>query len=171
MEHMFFYLISFVTLVSASGVLFLKRPIDCALALVTSMFGVAGYFALLNAHFLAVAQIAVYAGAVMVLVLFVIMLLNLNYKSVVRRSRSVWLIAVLVVFFISLKLVPILTASYAKLGKNLDNLNPLVQIEEGHIEKFSKLLFQDYLFSFELASVLILTALVGAVLIGKTKYD
>lgn len=171
MEHIFFYIISFVTLVSATGVVCFKKPINSALSLVVAMFGVAGLFALLNAHFLAVIQIAVYAGAVVVLMLFVIMLLNINYKGKNKRNIIFWSSVILFSTGVVLKVLPILTMGFASLSSKPSNMSPIDVVKEGYIEEFGRLLFIDNLFVFELSSVLILTALVGSVLIGKTKYD
>ena len=154
-----------VLIISTSlGVLLLKNPVYSALSLIACLLSVAGVFAMMDAHFLAVVQIVVYAGAIMVLVLFVLMLLNLkientNSKMFIPGSIAIAL-AVFVVFGF-LNLLP---------GGLVPDKFVAMQIPSGDAKSIGELLFKDYLFPFEFASVLIMSALVGAVLLGKTKY-
>ncbi|HTF81808.1 MAG TPA: NADH-quinone oxidoreductase subunit J, partial [Cytophagales bacterium] len=87
MEH-FFYFLSFVAIMTSLMVVFSKNPIHSVLYLVLTFFAIAGHYILLNAHFLAIVHIVVYAGAIMVLFLFVIMFLNLNKDAEPKKSLA-----------------------------------------------------------------------------------
>lgn len=138
-----------------------NNPIHSVLFLVLTFFTIAGHYVLLNAQFLAVVHIIVYAGAIMVLFLFVIMLLNLNKET--EPHKMPWLkfsaaIAsglLLVVLVGSLKGAETIVATKA--------FNPSI----GLIENLGQTLFHDFLLPFEVSSVLLLVAMVGAVMLGK----
>ena len=138
-----------------------KNPIHSVLYLVLTFFAIAGHYVLLNAQFLAAVHIIVYAGAIMVLFLFVIMLLNLNkdtepHKNIwLKLSAAVAAGLMLVVLVGSLKNAEMVAATNA--------FNPNV----GLIENLGKTLFAEFLLPFEVASLLLLGAMVGAVLLGK----
>lgn len=156
-----FYLLSFLAIMFAVMVVLSKNPVHSVLYLVLTFFTIAGHYVLLNAQFLAAVHIIVYAGAIMVLFLFVIMLLNLNKET--EPHKSIWLktsaaIAsglLLVVLVGSLKGAETIVPSNA--------FNPNI----GLIEKLGKTLFNEFLLPFEVASILLLVAMVGAVMLGK----
>lgn len=145
----------------ATMVVLSKNPVHSVLYLVLTFFTIAGHYVLLNAQFLAAVHIIVYAGAIMVLFLFVIMLLNLNKET--EPQKSVWLKAsatiasglLLVVLVGSLRGAETIVATNA--------FNPNI----GLIEKLGKTLFNEFLLPFEVASILLLIAMVGAVMLGK----
>ncbi len=163
METIIFYFLSGLCIASAISVLIFKNPINSALSLVVCMVGIAGLFVLLDAHFIAMIQLAVYAGAIMVLVLFVIMLLNVGSGYEIHRSKFVWGLATLV-------LLPVFTYLFWIQLSGISITSPTMQQEvlAGTVERIGKLLFTKYIFTFELASVVILSALTGAVLIAKS---
>ncbi len=138
-----------------------KNPIHSVLYLVMTFFAIAGHYVLLNAQFLAAVHIIVYAGAIMVLFLFVIMLLNLNkdtepHKSIwLKLSAAVAAGAFLVILVGSLKSAEAIAPSRP--------FNASI----GLIENLGKVLFNEFLLPFEVASLLLLGAMVGAVLLGK----
>jgi len=156
-----FYFLSFLAIMFALMVVFSKNPVHSVLYLVLTFFTIAGHYVLLNAQFLAAVHIIVYAGAIMVLFLFVIMLLNLNKET--EPHKSVWLKAsaavasglLLVVLVGSLKSVETIVATNA--------FDPNI----GLIENLGKVLFSEFLLPFEVSSVLLLVAMVGAVMLGK----
>jgi NADH-quinone oxidoreductase subunit J len=156
-----FYLLSFLAIMFALMVVFSKNPVHSVLYLVLTFFAIAGHYVLLNAQFLAAVHIIVYAGAIMVLFLFVIMLLNLNKET--EPHKGIWLKAsaavaagsLLVVFVGSLKGAATLQ-SPATVNSNI-----------GLIENLGKTLFNDFLLPFEVSSILLLAAMVGAVMLGK----
>lgn len=161
METLLFYL--FATLSIAFGLMMIlaRQAVYSAICLVGVMFCLAGLFAMLSAHLIAALQILVYAGAVMVLFIFVIMLLNLREKAGLR-SMGDMAGQLIVVFVLCVLFVP-LVASYdpptaVKLAEDF-----------GTTAGVGTLLFTDYILPFEIASVLLLAALVGAVALAKTR--
>jgi NADH-quinone oxidoreductase subunit J len=161
-----FYIFAGLTLVCGLLVIanpFSRNPVTSAMFLVLAIASLAGLFVLLNAYFLAAVQVLVYAGAVMVLFLFVIMLLDLKEEQR-RRARS-WTInvlsgagvfsvaAILWIFFRSMK------------NSQLDRSS--VAVVEGATLPLGQLLFTNYLLPFEIVSVLLLVAMVGVILLSK----
>ena len=138
-----------------------KNPIHSVLYLVMTFFAIAGHYVLLNAQFLAAVHIIVYAGAIMVLFLFLIMLLNLNKET--EPHKSVWLKTSAVVASGLLLLVLVGALKGASTIQATNTFNPNI----GLIENLGKTLFNDFLLPFELSSVLLLSAMVGAVMLGK----
>lgn len=153
-------------LIVASGlwVVLARNPIHSALGLVLNLLTVAGIFAQLGAHFLAAAQIIVYAGAIMVLVLFVLMLLNLKVENPKKQSSVLIGLAALSGLGAAWMLVPMLQHSFA--GAYVDAGVPV----EGTVKAVGLVLFSRYIFPFEIASVLIMAAIVGAVMLAKRRY-
>ena len=153
-----FYVFSIFGLVCGAMVLMSRNPVNSAMFLVLTIASLAGLFVLLHAFFLAAIQILVYAGAVMVLFLFVIMLLDLKEEER-RRIRSFGAIggaiAVggwLMLFIKSLRHAP---------------LNTGAPTLEGSTHSLGRLLFSQYLLPFEIVSVLLLVAMVGVILLSK----
>lgn len=161
-----FYVFAVLTLGCASLVVanpFSRNPITSAMFLVLTIISMAGLFVLLHAFFLAAVQILVYAGAVIVLFLFVIMLLDLKAEAV-RRIKFYGILAglisvgsILAIFLKSLRATPLNTASM-----------PTV---EGGTEPLGKLLFTQYVLPFEVVSILLLVAMVGVILLSKKNLD
>ncbi len=155
-----FCFLAFLSIMFALMVVLSKNPVHSVLYLVITFFTIAGQYVLLNAQFLAAVHIIVYAGAIMVLFLFVIMLLNLNKET--EPHKSIWLKAsasvasglLLVVLVGSLKEATI---------QPINAFNPNI----GLIENLGTTLFKDFLLPFEVSSILLLAAMVGAVMLGK----
>ncbi len=156
-----FYFLSFVALLCGLMVVFSKNPVHSVLYLVLTFFAIAGHYILLNAQFLAIVHIVVYAGAIMVLFLFVIMLLNLNHDSEPHKNMLLKGAAVLAGGL----LLMVLTGSL-KGAETLAMHQPL-NTQVGLIKNLGTVLFKDFLFPFEISSILLLGAMVGAVMIGK----
>lgn len=156
-----FYLLSFLALMFASMVVITKNPVNSVLYLVLTFFAIAGHYVLLNAQFLAVVHIIVYAGAIMVLFLFVIMLLNLNKET--EPGKSVWLKASAAVASGLLLVVFVGAFKGAAVAQATNPFNANI----GLIENLGQTLFKEFLLPFELASILLLSAMVGAVMLGK----
>src|SRR3954468_4201617 len=145
-----FYFLSFLAIMFALMVVLSKNPVHSVLYLVLTFFTIAGHYVLLNAQFLAAVHIIVYAGAIMVLFLFVIMLLNLNKET--EPHKSIWLKASAAVASGSLLVVLvgcIKGASNIQPGKEF---NPNI----GLIENLGQTLFHDFLLPFEVSSILLL---------------
>ena len=156
-----FYLLSFLAIMFALMVVLSKNPVHSVLYLVLTFFAIAGHYVLMNAQFLAAVHIIVYAGAIMVLFLFVIMLLNLNKET--EPHKSVWLKASATVASGLLLVVLVGSIKGAELIQAPKTFNPNI----GLIENLGKTLFKDFLLPFEVSSVLLLAAMVGAVMLGK----
>jgi NADH-quinone oxidoreductase subunit J len=155
-----FIILSFLLIVSAIGVVGFKNPIFSALSLVANLFLVAVIFATLEAHFLATVQIIVYAGAIMVLVLFVLMLLNLKVESLTRQS-------VFYVFCSIITAVCFVGALLPLIGRVFGKMNVGDSGVVGTVQALGRVLYVDYVFPFEAASILIMAAIIGAVMLAK----
>jgi len=162
-DEILFWFLSALALFSAIMVLLSKNPVHSVLWLIVVFFAISGHYLLLNAQFLAIVNIIVYAGAIMVLFLFVIMLMNLNTET--ERQQNIWMKffgvisgGLLLWIFISAS-----RSAYDISGKT-------AMLKEGNvglIENLGKVLFSEYALPFEISSVLFLSAMVGAVVIGK----
>ena len=161
-EIMFWFL-SVMALGAAVMVVASKSPVYSILFLILTFFAISGHYILLNAQFLAIVNIIVYAGAIMVLFLFVVMLINLNAESEPHQKNK-WLLYIGGISGGSLLLVIV-----AALKKTVATTQ-LVQMNNGEVGLIKNLgikLFTDYVFPFEISSVLFLSAMIGAVVISK----
>jgi NADH-quinone oxidoreductase subunit J len=164
MEILLFYSVALVAVLSGYLVIRCQSPVNCALGLVNTFFCLAIFYVMLHAPFMAAIQIMVYAGAIMVLILFVIMLLNLGTEARKRYTHGiVWsaLASLLVLFNVMY---------FIKRGRVTGAEGDLTafQIESvGHVELIGKSMFTEFLLPFEIASILLLVAIVGAVVLAK----
>ena len=164
-----FYLFGVVALASALAFVTRKSPVAAALWLVNVMFALAALYVMLDAHFIAAIQVLVYAGAIMVVFLFVIMLLNLGHPSELADVRGKWGKAAATVLGLIL-LAEIAVVSGARV--NPEWILPRGEMdrllaEKGAVGVVADPLFTHYLLAFELTSVLLLIAIVGAVTLGR----
>jgi len=156
-----FYLLSAIMIISALFVVFSKNPVNSVIFLIICFIAMAGHYILLNAQFLAVVHIIVYTGAIMVLFLFVIMLLNLNRAIIPQKSRITRVTAVITggIFFLVLLAATRLTFEiHPRYPFNSDI---------GLVSEVGKTLFNEFLLPFEISSVLFISAMVGAIMFGK----
>lgn len=156
-----FGILSFLAIMFALMVVFTRNPVNSVLYLVLTFFCIAGHYLLLNAQFLAVVHIVVYAGAIMVLFLFIIMLMNLNADTEPRKHIMSRVIAGVVGGMLLFVMVGSLK------GAEQLQLSHAGPSQIGLVKNLGKVLFSEFLFPFEIASVLLLAALVGAIMIGK----
>jgi NADH-quinone oxidoreductase subunit J len=156
-----FGILSFLAIMFALMVVFSRNPVNSVLYLVLTFFCIAGHYLLLNAQFLAVVHIAVYAGAIMVLFLFVIMLMNLNQDNEPQRTNFSKLIAGVIGGLLLVVMVGALRGTEQLTIKHYGHS------DIGLVKNLGQVLFHDYLFPFEIVSVLLLAALVGAIMLGK----
>ena len=157
-----FYFLSAITLASAFLTIYSKNPIHSAIYLVICFFTIAGHYLLFNAQFLAIVHIIVYSGAIMVLFLFTIMLMNLNKEDEVHKPRITRLGAVTVFVLMSVVLVTIFINSNPIVGDELPTIK-----DYQSIRKLGTLLLNEYMVPFEFASILLLVAMIGVVLLSK----
>jgi NADH-quinone oxidoreductase subunit J len=161
LEIMFWFL-SALAIFSALMVIISKNPIYSILFLIVTFFAISGHYILLNAQFLAIVNIIVYAGAIMVLFLFVVMLMNLNKQSEPLKKRWMLVLGTLSGGILLLVVVNA-TRDVSTKGRAID----LGQGDIGLIKELGKKLFTDYVVPFEISSVLFLSAIVGAVILAK----
>ena len=164
MEKLFFYLVSFVAVMSGFLVVRCKSPVHSALALVNTFFCLAVFYVMLYAPFMAAIQIMVYAGAIMVLILFVIMLLNLGADA--QRKYTHGLVWGAVCGLLTLIVTGFLVKRGSVTGMEGD-ITPEVVKSFGHTELIGKAIFTDFLLPFEITSILLLVAIIGAVILAK----
>ena len=158
-----FTLLSTLSLFSALMVIFSRSAMYSVLYLVVCFFTIAGHYVMLNAHFLAVVHVIVYAGAIMVLFLYVIMLLNLNRENEPHKPALFKLASVVTGGALLLIIVSSL--------KTANQLMPVADAGIGTVQSVGKVLFTDYVFPFEITSVLFISAMVGAVVLAKKEID
>ena len=157
-----FYFLSALALGSAIMVVLSKNPVHSVLWLIVTFFAISGHYIMMNAQFLGIVNLIVYAGAIMVLFLFVIMLMNLNAETEPLKNKWLRLAGIVAGGCLMLVLVAAL--------KDAEKKGELVQTGTGDIGLISNLghvLFTDYVVPFEISSILFLSAMVGAVVIGK----
>lgn len=157
-----FWFLSILALFSAIMVVVSKNPVHSVLWLIVVFFSISAHYVLLNAQFLAIVNLIVYAGAIMVLFLFVIMLMNLNAETEPQKNKWLKIAGVIGGGALLLVLVGAL--------KDADIRNRLAEMGKGDIGLIHNLglvLFKEYVIPFEISSVLFLSAMVGTVVIGK----
>jgi NADH-quinone oxidoreductase subunit J len=157
-----FYFLSALALGSAIMLVISKNPVNSVLWLIVTFIALTGHYILMNAQFIGIVNLIVYAGAIMVLFLFVIMLMNLNTDTEPKKNKWLKLAGVLAGGTLMLVLVSALRDADRK-GQEV----MLVRGDIGLIENLGSVLFTDYVIPFEISSVLFLSAMVGAVVIGK----
>ena len=158
-----FWFLSVLALGGATMVVASKNPVYSILYLIITFFAISGHYILLNAQFLAIVNIIVYAGAIMVLFLFLVMLMNLNADSEPPQKNR-WVLYIGGIAGGSLLLIIVAAL------KQSDATTQLVQMNSGNvglIKNLGMILFTDYVFPFEISSVLFLSAIIGAVILGK----
>lgn len=157
-----FYSLSALAIGSAVLVVLSKNPIYSVLWLIVTFFAISGHYILMNAQFLGIVNLIVYAGAIMVLFLFVIMLMNLNADSEPQKNKWLKLAGVVAGGCFLLVMVAALKDAEVKGAQAQLNTGNI-----GLIENLGKALFTEYVVPFEISSILFLSAMVGTVVLGK----
>lgn len=157
-----FCILSAITLATAFLTIFTKNPIHSAIYLVLCFFSVAGHYLLFNAQFLAVVHIIVYSGAIMILFLFTVMLMNLNKEDEVHKPRVTRLAAAIIFILTCIVLLAIFVQTKPIVGPYDDT-----GADYQSIKTLGKVLLNEYMVPFEFASVLLLVGMIGAVLLSK----
>lgn len=165
MSQFVFLFLSFLSVLCAMAVIFARNPIYSVLYLILCFFSIAGHYVLLNAQFLAIVHIIVYSGAIMVLFLFTVMLLNLNAGSETHKPALLKVSAVVAGGLLMLTLLA--AFSHAEI---LQSSGPVNQ-ELGMVKNLGKVLFTDFVLPFEISSVLFIAAMVGAVILAKKELN
>ncbi len=168
-ETGFFLLLAAVSIVTAILVIIQRNAVTSAIYLIINFFSLAGIYLMLTAQFIAVIQVLVYAGAIMVLFLFVIMLLNLGKEKFVVRHILQKVFGVL--FGISLLALIGLVFRSVLLEGNKGTFSPEKVAALGNTEIVARLLFTDFLLPFEITSILLLVAMIGAIVLAKKELN
>ena len=172
-DALLFYTFAAVSVIGSLLVVLQKNPVYSVLAIIGSFFGLAGLYVLLEAPFVAVVQIIIYAGAIMVLFLFVVMLLNIPREDAAEWDRSHPLYRPMAV-----RIGAVLAVLLAlQLGWALSRTAGLAgtvgadTIAVSSVRELGRVLFTDYMFAFEVTSILIIAAMVGAVVLARKRDD
>ncbi len=166
-ETVIFYFLGVVAITSALLMVTRRNPVMSAILLILNFFCLAGFYLTLHAQFIAVVQIIVYAGAIMVLFLFVIMLLNLGNQEQLREKIG-WKKIVAIGLGVALALEVLYIVGYQ--SRFAIAQSPRA-IEIGTVEGIGRVLFSEYLFPFEVTSLLLVAAIVGAIVLAKKKFE
>ena len=172
-DALLFYTFAIVTVIGAMLVVSQKNPVYSVLSLILSFFGLAGLYVLLEAPFVAVVQIIIYAGAIMVLFLFTVMLLNVPREDAAEWDRAHPLYRPMAVrlggtlaVLLALELGWALSRT-SGLAATVGEDRPAVS----SVAELGKVLFTDYMFAFEVTSILIIASMVGAVVLARKRED
>lgn len=163
-----FYILAFVSVVAGILVISLPNAVYSALSLILAFLCLAGIYLLLNAQFIAAAQVIIYAGAIMVLFLFVMMLLGLGRErpapfKILRQK----LLGVLLAFVLLISILSLMGG--VRLTGEPGPFTPERVSEIGNTQVVARILFTDYIFPFEITSILLFIAIIGAVVLAKRK--
>jgi len=166
MEAILFYLTALVAVIASFFVTKCRNPVNSALCLVTNFICLAVLYVMLEAPFMAAIQIMVYAGAIMVLIIFVIMLLNLGtaVKSTYMHGVIGGGVLAVIMLFVANRFI----SGGEATGTDGSITSELIQ-SYGHTELIGRAMFTDFLLPFEIASILLLVAIIGAVILSKRK--
>jgi len=165
-ETILFFILATVTVVTALLVILQRNPVTSAIFLILTFFSLAGIYLLLYAEFIAILQILVYAGTIMVLFLFVIMLLNLEQeKRFLVRSRLQKILAIFLGFVLLGQIAVVFQAAFFEGTRGPFPPERVAAI--GNTQVVARLLFTDFLLPFEITSILLLVAIIGAIVLAK----
>lgn len=177
MAQLFFFYFAGIIVATAVLVVALRNPVYSALSLLILFFHVAGLYVTLHAEFLAAVQVIVYAGAILVLYLFVVMLLNLKRED---RYHSQFPAALLLGFMLATEVVLLLlqrgladrpsAPPAGGVGPAPAAAGPALSAAEGNTETIGEVLYSTYLFPFEVASLILLVAMIGAIVLAKREF-
>ena len=162
MDHIFFFYFAGMIAVTSLLVVALRNPVYSALALLIMFFHVAGLYVTLHAEFLAAVQIVVYAGAILVLYLFVVMLLNVKAEE---RYHNQLPVAGLLGVMLCTEVILLLLQSRTATSVAASPADPVTAA--GNTETIGEVLYSTYLFPFEVASLILLVAMIGAIILAK----
>jgi NADH-quinone oxidoreductase subunit J len=160
-SEILFWFLTALALFSALMVVFSNNPVHSVLWLIMVFFAISGHYILMNAQFLAIVNMIVYAGAIMVLFLFVIMLMNMNTETEPQKSQWMKMAAAISGGALMLVLIAALKDNVGAVSRTSGEGGI------GLIRNLGQVLFTEYVVPFEISSILFLSAMVGAVVLGK----
>lgn len=162
-SEILFWTLSVITVLAAFVVILSKQPIYSILALIVVFFGISGHYILLNAQFIGIVNIIVYAGAIMVLFLFVVMMMNLNKQE--EPHNKPWMVIVATIS--GMMVLLLVVAALHKMTQLKTHVITAYTGDEGLVQNLGKVLFTDFVLPFEISSILFLVAILGAVTLAK----
>jgi NADH-quinone oxidoreductase subunit J len=168
----FFYMLSGLAILGGVLVITRRNAVHSALALILTLLSVAGLYLMLYAPFVAGVQIILYAGGIMVLFLFVIMLVNIDKSKREEQFNKIWVIGLLSALGLGALFVGVFVKSAQSKTDVFAQLlrRPLIAFEDtSNTQAIGQLLYQNYMFAFEIASLLLLVAIIGAVVMAKKR--
>lgn len=168
LQLILFVLFGGIAAVSAVLMITRSNPVISALFLILNFAGLAGLYLLLNAQFIAVAQVIVYAGAIMVLFLFVIMLLKPEKEKILTSHPQIKIFALIVAFLVFIQIAYMIFLSHPETSMSS---NVAASVKAGTIEQIGKELYTNYVLPFEAAGYLLLAATIGALILAKKKFE
>jgi NADH-quinone oxidoreductase subunit J len=160
----FFYLLSGLAILGGILVITRKNPVHSALALILTLLSLAGLYLMLYAPFVAGVQIILYAGGIMVLFLFVIMLVNLERSAKEEQFNKQWIAGLAAAVALGVLFILVYTGGKSLFPEHLAQLP-----EQSNTQEVAILLYGNYMFAFEIASLLLLVAIIGAVVMAKKR--
>jgi NADH-quinone oxidoreductase subunit J len=160
----FFYLLSGLAVLGGLLVVTRKNPVHSALALILTLLALAGLYLMLYAPFVAGVQIILYAGGIMVLFLFVIMLVNIDRAGKEEQFNKQWIVGLLAAVTLFGLFVAVFSKAQSVFPTTLAQLP-----EDSNTQQIAQVLYSNYMFAFEIASLLLLVAIIGAVVMAKKK--
>jgi NADH-quinone oxidoreductase subunit J len=164
-ELLAFYAFAAITVLAAGAVVTLKNPVHAVLSLVLTFFSAACLFLLLEAEFLGIALVLVYVGAVMILFLFVVMMLDINVAPLREGFARYFPVAALVAVAMFLEMIALMGVTGGRVGPELSASDPATAAGLSNIEWIARALFTDFMLPFEIAAVILTVAIVVAVLL------
>ncbi len=162
MTDIFFYIFATAALAGALGVVFSRNTVNGAMCLIGTFLSMASLFVLLEAYFLAVIQVLVYAGAVMVLFLFIIMLLDVKESAAKKTSVYTWAASLIGFGILIVGIVAITSAESIK-----SKASPIPEASGTHLKAFGYELFTTYLLPMQVTGFLLLVAMIGVIVLSK----
>ena len=160
-----FYVLATVSIAAALGVIFARNPVHSVLFLITAFFSAAGLFVMLGAEFLAMLLVVVYVGAVAVLFLFVVMMLDVDFAQL-RQGVARYLPAGGVVAAVRLAEMVMVSSAVATRGAAGASTGPMVATPElSNVEAIGRVLYTDYIYFFQAAGIVLLIAMIGAIVL------
>jgi NADH-quinone oxidoreductase subunit J len=170
MELILFSFLAIIAVISALTTILQRNPVHSAVALIICFLSLAGLFLLLNAQFIAAIQVIIYAGSIMVLFLFVIMLFDLRKEELEKRRKlSLRFSAMILMVILLFEIILIMNAKILTGKPGIWTAEQIITV--GNTQVIGKILFTNYLYPFEIVSVLLLVALIGAIILGKRKIE
>ncbi|MFB0566251.1 MAG: NADH-quinone oxidoreductase subunit J [Candidatus Aminicenantaceae bacterium] len=163
MAYFLFFLLAIICVGAVLAMIFSQNQAYNALLLVLAFAALGGLFGLLNAPFIAVTQIIIYAGAIMILFIFVIMMINLRQGIPAEKKKWTMYLSLILAIFLIFELIISVKGSFRALGEAAETI--------GSPTSLGRLLFTKYLYPFEITSILIIAALVGAIVLVKKQEE